>query len=60
MTPEEIKEARESLGLNKKQMAERLGVDRDTYYKWEAGKRSLPAIGATAIKLITGRGQHEA
>lgn len=53
MTAEEIKQARESLGLNKKQMAERLGVDRDTYYKWEAGKQRLPAVGVTAIKLIT-------
>lgn len=52
MTPDEIKQARESLGLNKKQMAERLGVDRDTYYKWEAGKRLIPAVGVTAIKLI--------
>lgn len=56
MTTNEIKAARQSLGLTIQQMADRLGVDRDTYSQWERGRRKLPAIGVTAIRwLATGK-----
>ena len=53
MTPEQIKEAREYLGFSfAKDMAHALGVDIGTYYKWEAGKRKIPAVGIRAIKAL--------
>lgn len=56
MTPEQIKQARQSLGLSVNAMAQRLGIDRGTYGKWERGEQRAPAIAATAIKwLVAGR-----
>lgn len=39
MTPAEIKEARERLGLSQAQLAKRLDVTADTVAKWEQGVR---------------------
>lgn len=56
MTPDEIKQARQALGLNIQEMAGHLGVNRDTYSQWEKGRRKLPAIGGTAIRwLVAGK-----
>lgn len=56
MTPAEIKQARQSLGLSVNTMAQRLGIDRNTYGKWERGEQRAPAIAATAIRwLVAGR-----
>lgn len=56
MTPAEILHARQSLGLSVNAMALRLGVDRNTYGKWERGEQRAPAIAATAIRwLAAGR-----
>lgn len=52
MTPDEIKEVREKLGLNIGQMAALLGVDRDTYSQWERGRFKLPALGVTALTWL--------
>ena len=52
MSKLEILEARQSLGLTVQQMADRLGVHRDTYSKWERGVQKMPAIGATAIRWL--------
>lgn len=49
MTNEQVKRARLTLGLTVQQMADKLGVHRDTYSKWERGVQKMPAIGATAI-----------
>lgn len=46
LAPERIKVIRIKLGLNIKAMADLLGVDRDTYSKWERGERPLKGIGA--------------
>ena len=52
----EILEARQSLGLTVQQMADKLGIHRDTYSKWERGVQKMPAIGATAIRwLVNGK-----
>ena len=56
MTPAEIKQARQSLGLSVNAMAQRLGIDRNTYGKWERGEQRAPAVAATAIRwLVAGR-----
>ncbi len=39
MKPEELNDAREALGFTIKQMAEAMGVDRDTWGKWVRGAR---------------------
>lgn len=56
MTPEQILQSRQSLGLSVNAMAHRLGIDRNTYGKWERGEQRAPAIAATAIRwLVAGR-----
>jgi len=36
--------------------ADKLGIHRDTYSKWERGVQKMPAIGATAIRwLVNGK-----
>lgn len=56
MSSDEIREARRELGLTVKQIADKLGVHRDTYSKWERGAQKIPAIGATAIRwLVNGK-----
>lgn len=56
MNRDEILEARKRLGMSVQQMADRLGVHRDTYSKWERGVQKIPAIGSTAIRwLINGK-----
>ena len=56
MTNEQVKRVRLTLGLTVQQMADKLGVHRDTYSKWERGVQKMPAIGATAIRwLVNGR-----
>lgn len=56
MTPAEILQARQSLGLSVNVMAQRLGIDRNTYGKWERGEQRAPAIAATAIRwLVAGK-----
>lgn len=52
MTNEQVKRARLTLGLTVQQMADKLGVHRDTYSKWERGVQKMPAIGATAIRWM--------
>lgn len=37
-TPEELKSARNTLGMNQPAFAEALGVDQGTVSKWETGK----------------------
>lgn len=52
MNGNDIFVARQKLRLSVKQMADRLGVHRDTYSKWERGVQKIPAIGATAIRWL--------
>lgn len=47
-----LKQAQMELGLNVGEMADKLGVHRETYAKWLHGKRTLPAIGRTLINLL--------
>lgn len=43
---------RARLGLNIGQMADALGVPRNTYSQWERGVRSMPPIALTAIRWL--------
>lgn len=52
MNGNEILEARQKMGLTIKQMADKLGIHRDTYSKWERGVQKMPAIGSTAIRWM--------
>ena len=56
MNGNEILEARQKMGLTIKQMADKLGIHRDTYSKWERGVQKIPAVGVTAIRwLVNGK-----
>ena len=44
MTPEEIKEARETLGFTQKQLGELLFSGIATVRSWEHGRRNMPKL----------------
>lgn len=52
MTPEQIKQARQSLGLNQSEMARSMGVNRVTYTKWERGEQRITAGPKTEIDML--------
>lgn len=52
MTDEQIREARESLGMNQSEMARAMGVHRVTYTKWERGENRITASPATMIRML--------
>ena len=55
MTPQQLTRAREALGLTQKEIAAKLRIHWQVWYKWERGEASPPAIAVTAINwLVTG------
>lgn len=48
----EWEKARELLGLNKSEMARALVVAKGTYYKWENGHQSAPAVAHAARRML--------
>lgn len=42
LTPEELREWRETIGLSQRAAAERVGVDPRSWQKWELGERGVP------------------
>jgi len=56
MTGEELRRRREKLGLNQRELAERLGVRGNTVYRWEASQRAIPSIAALALDALEGPG----
>lgn len=52
MTDEQIKEARESLGMNQSEIARAMGVHRVTYTKWERGENRVTASPETSIRML--------
>ena len=46
MTPEELLEARKTLGYTQKALAASLEVSRATYQRWEAGLWPIPKMAA--------------
>lgn len=49
MAPADLKAAREALGLSQKALAERLGIPRNTWHRWERGL--LPVEKPTILRL---------
>jgi transcriptional regulator with XRE-family HTH domain len=42
MTPEQLKQRRRALGMTQRQIADALGVDRQTVSRWEVGSHGFP------------------
>lgn len=56
MTPSQIKQARKSLNLTQKGMADKLGIKLAKLQNWEQGRNSISDEGSTAIKwLVAGK-----
>jgi len=52
MTPAELKDARQKLGLNMAEMAKSLRTPYRTYQEWETGGRRIPGVCAVAVELL--------
>lgn len=52
MTAEQLKDIRQSLGLNITQMAKALNTPRGTYLKWERGERRVPGVIEIAVVTL--------
>lgn len=52
MTPEQIKRARQSLGLTQAAMAAKMGVILRKWERWEGGHSPISAEGATLLRLL--------
>lgn len=56
MTPNEIINARKSLGMTQKLLASKLGIKLAKLRNWEQGRNAISDEGATAIKwLVAGK-----
>lgn len=56
MTPNEIKRARQELGLTQQGLADKLGIKLAKLRNWEQGRNSISDEGCTAIKwLLAGK-----
>ena len=56
MTPEQLKQTRQELGLTQQGLADRLGIKLAKLRNWEQGRNAISDEGATAIRwLIAGR-----
>ncbi|MGL5397820.1 MAG: helix-turn-helix domain-containing protein [Shewanella sp.] len=54
MTPEQIKQARKSLGLTQAEMAEKVGVGIDAIKQWESGRRKPRGPAIKMIEMLMG------
>lgn len=52
MTPEQIKQARQSLGLTQAAMAAKMGIIPRKWERWEGGHSPISAEGATLLRLL--------
>ena len=50
MTPQELRDALEELGLNQSEAARRLGVEQSTMYRWVSGERKVPSSVEAALE----------
>lgn len=55
MTPEQLKSIRERLGLTQAQLAQRMGVERNTINRWEMGLNRIPRMAQLLLAQLTGR-----
>ena len=52
MTPAEIKQARQSLGLTQAAMAAKMGIIQRKWERWEGGHSPISAEGATLLRML--------
>lgn len=52
MTREQIKQARQSLGLTQAAMAAKMGIIQRKWERWEGGNSPISAEGATLLGLL--------
>jgi len=52
MTAEEVRAARRKLGFTQAEFAERVGVQRNTVWRWEAGTLTVGTTAAILIRLL--------
>ena len=52
MTPEQIKQARQQLGLTQAAMAKAMGIGTRKWERWEGGHSPISAEGATLLRLL--------
>ena len=52
MTPEQLKQARQELGLTQQVLADKLGVKLAKIRNWEQGRNAISDEGATALKWV--------
>lgn len=53
MTPEQIKKARNKMGITQKEMAARLDITKSGYEKYEQGTRNLSGTAKLMFEIIT-------
>lgn len=52
VTPDQIKQARQSLGLTQAAMAAKMGIIQRKWERWEGGHSPISAEGATLLRLL--------
>ena len=55
MTPKEIKNLRQRMGLTQKELAEEIGVPINTLARWEQGERVPSKSSVKMVKMLEGR-----
>jgi transcriptional regulator with XRE-family HTH domain len=55
MTPQELRAAREAMGITQQELADKLGVGQGTISRWEAGERQPPPLLDLALERLQGR-----
>lgn len=59
MTPAQIKQARQSLGLTQASMAAKMGIILRKWERWEGGHSPISAEGATLLGLLVEMNKQE-
>jgi len=59
MTGNEIRQARQTLGLSQSELAAALGINKMTLSKWERDERSPGAASEAAIRMLVHMRDHE-
>ena len=52
MTKEQLKQARQQLGLTQAAMAAKMGIIQRKWERWEGGHSPISAEGATLLRLL--------
>lgn len=52
MAPEEIKQARQEMGLTQAAMAKAMGIGTRKWERWEGGHSPISAEGARLVELL--------